>query len=101
MPLKKGTSRKTISENIAEFHDSEQYKKTKAKSGKERADKQAVAVALETARASGAKRPKKSSAKSGAKTRSKTGSKASPKAGSKAPRARAKRAKTSRARATS
>lgn len=97
MPLKKGASRKTISENIAEFHDSEQYKKTKAKSGKQRADKQAVAVALDTARKSGAKLPKKSSAKPG----SKAGAKAKSKAGSKAPRAKAKRATRPRTRTAS
>lgn len=48
MPLKKGTSKATVSHNV----------KTEAKHGKPH--KQAVAIALNQARKSGAKIPKKS-----------------------------------------
>ena len=51
MPLKKGKSKRVISENI----------ETEMSAG--RPQKQAVAIALETARRSGAKIPKKSKAK--------------------------------------
>ena len=47
MPLKKGKSRKTISKNIG----------TEIKAGRPR--KQAIAIALSTARKSGARIPKK------------------------------------------
>jgi hypothetical protein len=63
MPMKKSKSRKGISENIEEFHHGETYAKTKAKFGKKKADKQAVAAALSTARKAGARIPKKSSGK--------------------------------------
>lgn len=53
MPLKKGSSRKTVSENIREFHTGKTYAHTASKFGKKKADKQAVAVALSEARRSG------------------------------------------------
>lgn len=50
MPLHKGSSKKTISANIAEFHHGTTYAKTASKFGKNRADAQAVAVALSQAK---------------------------------------------------
>lgn len=50
MPLKKGSSKATISSNISEFHTGKTFAATKAKFGKAKANKQAVAVALATAR---------------------------------------------------
>jgi hypothetical protein len=50
MPLKPGKSKETISSNISEFHGGKTYNATKAKFGKAKADKQAIAVALSTAR---------------------------------------------------
>ena len=50
MPLKRGSSRKTISSNIQELHTGKTYAKTRAKLGKAKADKQAVAIALSQAR---------------------------------------------------
>ncbi|MFA5381979.1 MAG: hypothetical protein WC356_02350 [Candidatus Micrarchaeia archaeon] len=53
MPLKPGKSKKVVSENISEFHGGKTFEHTKAKFGKEAADKQAVAVALNEQRKSG------------------------------------------------
>jgi len=53
MPLRPGRSKAVVSENIAEFHTGKTYANTAAKYGKKRADKQAVAVALNTARKTG------------------------------------------------
>jgi hypothetical protein len=47
MPLKKGKSQKTISENISELEHS------KTKAGKKRTHKQNIAIALSEARKSG------------------------------------------------
>lgn len=52
MPLKRGTSKKTVSKNISEFHKGKTYARTKAKFGKAKANKQAVAVAMATKRKS-------------------------------------------------
>ncbi len=46
MPLKKGTSQKVVSENISELHKGKTYRKTAKKFGKDRANKQAQAIAL-------------------------------------------------------
>lgn len=54
MPLKHGSSPKTISYNVRELHKGPQYQRTAEKFGKEKANKQAVAIALSEAR----KRPK-------------------------------------------
>lgn len=59
MPLKAGTGRKTISENISEFTGGKTYTRTAKKFGKAKARKQAIAVALSKARESGARIPKK------------------------------------------
>ncbi len=56
MPLKSGSSKKTISDNIKEFHKGGTYAKTAAKFGKKDADKQAVAVAYSVARRTGGKK---------------------------------------------
>ena len=50
MPLIKGKSQKIISENISELHSGKVYAKTKKKFGKKKADAQAIAIALSTAR---------------------------------------------------
>lgn len=52
MPLKAGTSRKTISANIREFSGGKTYEHTKKKYGAAKARKQAIAVALGQARKS-------------------------------------------------
>lgn len=49
MPLKKGSSQKVISENIRELHHGKTYAHTASKFGKERANKQAVAIAFSEA----------------------------------------------------
>jgi hypothetical protein len=59
MPLKAGTSRRTISQNISEFSKGGRFAKTARKFGAAKARKQAVAVALSQARKSGARIPKK------------------------------------------
>jgi hypothetical protein len=56
MPLLTGSSPKTISTNIREFHTGKTYAHTASKFGVERARKQAIAVALNSARKSGSHR---------------------------------------------
>jgi hypothetical protein len=53
MPLRKGRSRKTVSTNISELHHGKTFAHTRKKFGKRRANKQAIAIALNTARKSG------------------------------------------------
>jgi hypothetical protein len=53
MPLKRGKSKATVSSNIRELHSGKTFAHTKAKFGKAKANKQAVAIALSTARKSG------------------------------------------------
>jgi hypothetical protein len=48
MPLLSG--KKNIGKNISELHSGKTYAKTKAKYGKEKANKQAIAIAMKKAR---------------------------------------------------
>ena len=50
MPLKSGSSQKTISSNIKELHHGKTFAHTESKFGKERANKQAIAIAMSEAR---------------------------------------------------
>ena len=56
MPLKKGSSKSVVSQNIREFNKGKTFAHTQAKFGKKREDRQAVAVALSEARQSKRKR---------------------------------------------
>jgi len=56
MPLKSGSSKAVVSENIREFHHGPSYAHTESKFGKKDADRQAIAVAMETARKARRKR---------------------------------------------
>ena len=56
MPLAKGKSKKTVSKNISELHSGKTFEKTSKKFGKSKANKQAIAIALSTARKSGKKK---------------------------------------------
>ncbi len=49
MPLKKGSSNKTVSANIRELHKGKTYAHTAGKFGTADANKQAVAIALDKA----------------------------------------------------
>lgn len=50
MPLKSGSSSKTVSSNIRELHSGKTFARTEAKFGKDKAQKQSVAIALSQAR---------------------------------------------------
>lgn len=64
MPLKSGSSPETVSSNISELHEGGTYARTKKKFGKTRANKQAVAIALNKAR-EGKRKAAKSAMKRG------------------------------------
>jgi hypothetical protein len=87
MPLKKGSSRKTMSKNIKTEMD--EYKKSgkignSKPASKKKAQKQAVAIAYSKARDSGAKLPKKGAAKKKTAAKKPSGKKKpGPKKGSK------------------
>jgi hypothetical protein len=61
MLLKKSTSKKVIGQNISEFHKGNTYAKTANKFGKDKANKQAIAVAYEQQREAKLKRLKERS----------------------------------------
>jgi len=52
MPLKFGSDKRIVSENIGELHGGKTYKRTKEKFGKKKANRQAVAIALSKAKES-------------------------------------------------
>lgn len=56
MPLKSGTSKATVSQNIREFHKGPTYQRTLREHGKATADKQAIAAAMEKKRESARKK---------------------------------------------
>lgn len=49
MPLKKGSSKATVSGNISELHSGKTFASTKKKFGKAKANKQAIAIAMSKA----------------------------------------------------
>jgi hypothetical protein len=50
VPLKSGKSKKVVSQNIRELHGGKTFASTSRKFGKDKANKQAVAIALSKAR---------------------------------------------------
>lgn len=52
MPLRKGTSQKTVGSNIRELHKGPQYARMKKKHGAAVANRQAVAIAMSMKRKS-------------------------------------------------
>lgn len=59
MPLHRGSSQKTVSRNIREFHAGKTYARTAAKYGKRVANRQAVAAAMAEKRRFGRKESRK------------------------------------------
>ena len=59
MPLHRGSSKKTVSRNIREFHTGKTYARTAAKYGKRVANRQAVAAAMAEKRGSSRKGSRK------------------------------------------
>lgn len=59
MPLKRGTSKKTVGRNIREFHTGKTYARTKRRYGAKVANRQAVAAALSEQRRSARKGTRK------------------------------------------
>jgi hypothetical protein len=66
MPVLKGKSKKVIKQNIQELKTGNTHARTQAKKGKKQADKQSIAIALDTARKSGARIPRSASSRRGA-----------------------------------
>jgi hypothetical protein len=56
MPLKPGKSEAVIGQNIKELHSGKTHAATQAKSGKQAADRQSVAIAESEARKGGKKK---------------------------------------------
>jgi hypothetical protein len=50
MPLKTGKSQKTVSSNISELHKGKTFAETSKKFGKNKANKQSIAIALSEAK---------------------------------------------------
>jgi hypothetical protein len=63
MPLKKGTSKKTVSKNIRELHTGKTHARTQKKFGKKKADAQSEAIALKKAGKTKKKKPAKKASK--------------------------------------
>jgi hypothetical protein len=58
MPLAKGKSKRAVEKRFSEFRHGKTYEKTETKYGKEKANKQLVAVALNDKKSASKKRKK-------------------------------------------